>query len=659
MPLLQHCDVAQHELAVPPLLVEQREQTLADRVAALLRPARRLHGDGVGGKRRIVKRGEVPANRRLPVEPKRESYVRGRSRRSVARHTLGFGHLVPRQRQGRPGPRIAEDRAVQPALGREREVPQRFDERPLAVDRLVKRALRQLPGALDGLAPQPLECVPGFAEPVRVGGSHLRQVGLATLQLGLDQWCDVHTINGETLDFAVDPHVDQARAAHHDVLEEDLSEVRPRQVDVVEVGVVEVNLMKRRPLQVHLLEAGVSEVLLMEIGHGADSNDATFAVLRDSHGALTNRSTCHPHDVAPHWEHRSINASAPVTWRLATRTPPPPRGASLMTVTTPSTRLRRSRTSARDVMAARVLAIGPVAAIATIGLAVLTGATAQSADVPPWVPWVALACLAVGLPHGAVDHLALLRPIRHRGLAAALYVACAATAAAVILLFPGPAFVAVVVMSVWHFGTGDVECLVDLGGDQRDTWAWSGLHVVAVGAVPLVLPLTSHAAASTLSLVQPGLPHLDGLASDGLRIATVLLALVVIARLLTLRRLRPASELLVLVVLGLLVTPLLAFGVYFAFWHALRHTARLAQDDTGALSSRALLRVVATGLPALVLTVIIVAVALLVVGGISGPGPWLWLTLAVVWGLTVPHMAVVSRFDAARRSASRPQLGPA
>lgn len=325
-----------------------------------------------------------------------------------------------------------------------------------------------------------------------------------------------------------------------------------------------------------------------------------------------------------------------------------------MTVSTSSTRLLRSRTSARDVLSARVLAVGPVAAIATVGLAVLTGATAQSPDLPAWVPWVALASLAVGLPHGAVDHLALLRPIRHRGLAVALYLVSAATAVAVILLLPGPAFVAVVVMSAWHFGTGDVESLVDLGGDQRDTRTWSALHAVAAGAVPLVLPLTSHATAATLGLVQPQLPHLDGLANGSLRLATVLLALVVVARLLTLRRLRPATELLVLVVLGLLVTPLLAFGVYFALWHALRHTARLAQDDTGALTTRSLLLIVAAGLPALVLTVTIVAVALLVVGGFGGPGPWLWVTLALVWGLTVPHMAVVSRFNAARRSASRP-----
>ncbi len=323
-----------------------------------------------------------------------------------------------------------------------------------------------------------------------------------------------------------------------------------------------------------------------------------------------------------------------------------------MTVSTLSTRSLRSGTSVRDALTARVLAVGPVAALATIGLAVLTGATAQSTDLPAWVPWVALASVAVGVPHGAVDHLALMRPIRHRWLAVGLYLVSAAAAAAVILLLPGPAFGAVVAMSAWHFGSGDVESLADLGGDVRDTRAWSALHAVAAGAVPLVLPLTGSATADTLRLIQPRLPHLDGLASGSLRLVTVLLALVVVARLLTMRRLRPATELLVLVALGLLVTPLLAFAVYFALWHALRHTARLAQDDSGALDARSLLRIAGAGLPALVLTGTIVAAALIVAGGLGEPGPWLWVTLALVWGLTVPHTAVVSRFNAARRSAN-------
>src|SRR5687767_31527 len=72
---LQDREVTQRELTVPPLLVEQREQALADRVAARFRPARRLDGDGVGGEGRVVERVDVPAYRRLSVEPQREGLV--------------------------------------------------------------------------------------------------------------------------------------------------------------------------------------------------------------------------------------------------------------------------------------------------------------------------------------------------------------------------------------------------------------------------------------------------------------------------------------------------------------------------------------------------------------------------------------------------------
>lgn len=327
-----------------------------------------------------------------------------------------------------------------------------------------------------------------------------------------------------------------------------------------------------------------------------------------------------------------------------------------MTALNLATHLPSSRTSAQDVVSARVLLVGPIAALATIVLAALTGATAPSSELPTWVPWVALAALAVGVPHGAVDHLALIRPVGRRWLTVAkylaLYVAVAAAATTLILLVPEVAFGAVIAMSVWHFGTGDMESLVDLGGDVRDTRGWSALHAVAAGAVPIVLPLTGGATAATLGLIQPRLPSLDGSESSLLRLATLALAFLVITRLVSKNRRRAAIELTVLVVLGLVVTPLLAFGVYFAFWHALRHTARLAQNGAGELDTRSLWFVFAAGLPALALTLTFVAVALLVFGGLGDPGPWLWTTLALVWGLTVPHMAVVSRFDAARRSES-------
>jgi hypothetical protein len=131
----------------------------------------------------------------------------------------------------------------------------------------VQRGFRQRPGALDGPGPQPLDRGPSLAEPVRVGRSHLHQVGLAALELGLDQRRDVHAVDGEALDLPVDPGVEEPHAAHHDVLEPGLAEPRTGQVDVVEVGLVEVDLVEPGPLQVDLLEAGVGKVLLVEVGH--------------------------------------------------------------------------------------------------------------------------------------------------------------------------------------------------------------------------------------------------------------------------------------------------------------------------------------------------------------------------------------------------------
>jgi Brp/Blh family beta-carotene 15,15'-monooxygenase len=282
----------------------------------------------------------------------------------------------------------------------------------------------------------------------------------------------------------------------------------------------------------------------------------------------------------------------------------------------------------------------------------MSGATSKSTEVPSWVLWVGLACLAAGVPHGAVDHTFAL-PVAHRARALMLYVATAAVASVVILLVPGPSFVVVIAMSAWHFGSGDVESLADLGHDVPDARVWSALHKLAAGAVPLVLPLTGSATSATLEVIQPRLTALDGLATGGVRLATVALALVVVARLVSTRRIRSAAELVVLVALGILVSPLLAFGVYFAAWHSLRHTARLAQGEDGTVLAGRLARTVLAGLPALALVAIAVAVVLLTVGGFSGPGRWLWVTLAMVWGLTVPHMVVVARFDAAQRSARR------
>jgi Brp/Blh family beta-carotene 15,15'-monooxygenase len=115
---------------------------------------------------------------------------------------------------------------------------------------------------------------------------------------------------------------------------------------------------------------------------------------------------------------------------------------------------------------------------------------------------------------------------------------------------------------------------------------------------------------------------------------------------------RGVLELATLTTLGLIATPLIAFAVYFAAWHSLRHTSRLALDDGGVLRWGALARVARAGLPALLAAVAVVSLVTITHREVSSTGDVLWVALAVVWGLTVPHMVVVSRFDRRRRAST-------
>lgn len=297
-----------------------------------------------------------------------------------------------------------------------------------------------------------------------------------------------------------------------------------------------------------------------------------------------------------------------------------------------------------------VLAAGPSAAVVAVVVSLATGATAAATTVPAWAVWAAAVALALGVPHGAVDARELAGT-RQRPRTAALYLGTAAVAATLVLAAPAPAFLAVVAMSAWHFGTGDVESAAELDHDEPTSAMWRRVHALAVGGVPVVLPLSATATTATLGLLEPAL--LGPLGSTIGSLARTLILLVTAAaavHLLRTRRMRAVLELLVLLTLALCVTPLLAFAVYFAFWHALRHTARLALDDHGGLTPPALFRVVRAGLPALAVTVL-VAVALVAFVGEGTTGRILWIALAIVWGLTVPHMAAVARFDRQRRRA--------
>ena len=296
-----------------------------------------------------------------------------------------------------------------------------------------------------------------------------------------------------------------------------------------------------------------------------------------------------------------------------------------------------------------VLNVGLIAAGAAVALSLLTRTTAASTSIGPVPIAVALIALMIGIPHGAVDNLTLQRSLtRSQKLAgAAAYVGIAALAAAAIITWPGIAFVLVIAMTVWHFGSGDVEAWATLTGDPVQPRGWrKALLAIAAGGAPVVLPLTSPAALTTLAALNPSLG--DWWSSPATTyVRVVVLAAVVVSAVMLLHSGRPmaAVHLAILAALGIFAAPLLAFAVYFGAWHALRHTARLAEHRDGVVTWAGIGRVTLLGTPALIATVVIVAIALALTGSVSALAPGLWVGLAVVWGLTVPHMSLVEAFD--------------
>lgn len=327
----------------------------------------------------------------------------------------------------------------------------------------------------------------------------------------------------------------------------------------------------------------------------------------------------------------------------------------------------------------RIVRTGAVAVVAAITVSVLLAPLGE-----PWRTGVAgvLAVLlvALGSPHGALDHLVLVRgdgPARAaagvvatwRGMSARFVVPYAGLALASLvayLLVPRTGFALFLVLSVAHFAAGEAGVAVERGLARgwSDPLAW----VASLGgAVVVVVPLASREAGAALAAVDPRLaPVLSPLpvVADvvvGLSVVAVLGCVVAAGRG-DARARTVALELAALTALAALAHPLLAFAAFFAFWHSLRHQARLAQvlrggPDAGPLPGYAgrplaeVLRSARAGVPA-TLGVLLGAVALALTGATLLGG-----LLAMIWALTVPHSVAVAvletRAARARRAARR------
>ena len=304
----------------------------------------------------------------------------------------------------------------------------------------------------------------------------------------------------------------------------------------------------------------------------------------------------------------------------------------------------------------------PVAAVGSLLLLALSApALTASAALP-----LALVGAALGIPHGAVDHLVpwwwagtdpvgrARRPATVRlALFAAAYAAVAAVALATFVLAPTPALVAFLVLSAVHFGRGEVVTSAERSG--RRVPSASGDWPVALAHGGLVVGLLLWARPDDTDALLRGLSPRLAEATLGVRVpGLALLALAVVVALAVLlrgRRRLEAAELALLAATFTVAPPLAAFGVYFGLWHSLRHTGRLldlargaarpaAHDAGWSSAGRILAR--AAALPA--------AVALLAVLGLwwARDLAGLQAEVGVLLALTFPHAAVVWGLDRRR-----------
>jgi len=272
-----------------------------------------------------------------------------------------------------------------------------------------------------------------------------------------------------------------------------------------------------------------------------------------------------------------------------------------------------------------------------------------------WQVAIAVTALAIGIPHGALDHLVTLPKAQPKKMAffIVVYVAVAVVAVIGILQFNTIGFIIVLFMSAIHFGIGDSAFIneIDKRSDaEKKLNRW--FYIPAAGFTPVFIPLVNSASTEALASVNPALINWHQGFDSQILFAVTAFAVLAILVMIIGKRNREALDLTLLLLLAHLAPPLIAFAVYFGCWHAMRHTARLTLSLPRSLENlnqgnlrNAFSQAVIPGLPALIGTFVVAGAMAL--SGRDFSDEFFWMALVVVWALTVPHMVVTAKLDRA------------
>lgn len=279
---------------------------------------------------------------------------------------------------------------------------------------------------------------------------------------------------------------------------------------------------------------------------------------------------------------------------------------------------------------------------------------------------LAIIALAIGIPHGAIDHLITIpRDSTKRFVGfIVIYTLIAIAAALAIAQWNLIGFQLVVLMSALHFGFGDAA-YANESRAAADKTGYSNFlltsYAIPAGFLPVVLPLTDKRTLEVLQELNPALVNWAGTFTEILRNSTLAVAVFSILFLVITKNSSLALDLLLLLALSFFAPPLVAFAVYFGLWHAIRHTARLVPKLPSAMqkvSSSTPLEVFFTAvIPGLyaIAGIFLLGIFFVARGTTDVSSDFLWIILVIIWALTVPHMATTAKFDLrAFKSSLRP-----
>ncbi|CQH61396.1 beta-carotene 15,15'-dioxygenase Blh [Halobacterium hubeiense] len=322
----------------------------------------------------------------------------------------------------------------------------------------------------------------------------------------------------------------------------------------------------------------------------------------------------------------------------------------------------------------------PALAVGWVGVAVAALPTLAGVELSTTARYAPLVASVVlfGLPHGAIDYVALPRAVTGRvtgrwlAVVGLLYLVLGGAYAAAWFAWPVASALAFVALTWLHWGQGDVYPLaVLLNEDYLDSRARRVATGVVRGGLPMLVPLLGHpetyrdvvgafAAPFGGNVGDLWLFAPDARLALGAAFAVVTVATLAANRLATAESPPTtwridAAETVGLCAFFLVVPPVFAVGVYFCLWHAVRHVARAVAVDDG--SRRALasgdLRGPLGRFAREAAPLTVAALALLAGFWVAVPNPPTTLEgatglyLAFVAVLTLPHVAVVTWMDRA------------